>query len=61
MLSGVPGKLSDRELRNEGDELTILKEWFQCACDKKRSKLVICPCGALMGLFAIYDVVGEEN
>ena len=60
-MGGVPGKLSDSEFSNEGDELTILKEWFQCACDNKRSKLFICPCGGLKGLFAICDAAGEKN
>ena len=60
-MGGVPGKLSGNEIWNESDELTFLKEWFQCACDNKRSKLVTCPCGGLKGLFAICDAVGEED
>ena len=60
-MCGVPVKLSGSELWNEVDELTILKEWFQCAGDSKRSKFVISPCGGLKGLFAICDAVGKEN
>ena len=60
-MGGVPGKLSGNELWNISDELTILKEWYQCACDNEHSKFFICPCARLNGLFATCDAVGEKN
>ena len=60
-MGGVPEKLSGSELGNEGDELTILKECIQCACDNKRSILVIGPCGGLKAFFAFFDAVGDKN
>ena len=54
-------KLSGSEFWKNGDELTIIKEWFQYACESKPSKSEIGPCGELRGLFAICDIVGEEK
>ena len=42
IIGGVPWKLSISELWNDVDGLTILREWFQCACESKRSILSYC-------------------
>ena len=57
----VPVKLSGSELWNSGDELTILKEWFQWACESKRPFFITDPCGGLKELFQICDRLGEDN
>ena len=54
-------KLSGKEHWKDGDELTLLHEWFQCACEIKRSIYVIGPCGGLKGLLALCDGIGEES
>ena len=49
IIGGVPWKMSGSELRNDGDELTILKEWIQFACVSMRAILVTGLCGELKG------------